>query len=94
MPAMLAAGLSAVGAYGGTDQSEVERQRREGAEWERQSAALTARARAEGRPPPTAGEIGTAVVNALRSQPLVATVSPTDATHAAQQQPVATPPAR
>ncbi len=94
MPAMLAAGLSAVGAYGGTDQSEVERQRREGAEWERQSAALTARARAEGRPPPSAAEIGTAVVNALRSQPLVATVSPTDATHAAQQQPVATPPAR
>jgi hypothetical protein len=38
--------------------------------------------------------IGAQTANALRAQPLTATVSPTDATHAAQQQPVATPPAR
>jgi len=87
MPAMLSAGLSAIGAYGGTSQEDVERQRREGAEWERQSTRLGGEARAAGRAPPTAAEIGAAVAAALRTSPLTATVTPTDAAQAASRAP-------
>ena len=86
-PALLAQGLSAVGAYGGTSQDDVERQRREGAEWERQSTRLSGEARAAGRAPPTAAEIGAAVAAALRAAPLTATVAPTDAAQAASRAP-------
>ena len=94
VPTMLAAGLSAIGLYGGTEQEDVERQRREGAEWERQSTRLTGEASAAHRPPPTAAEIGAAVAAALRAEPLTATVSPTDAAQAASTAPVPSPPAR
>jgi len=87
VPGMLAAGLSAIGAYGGTSQEDVEQQRREGAEWARQSARLGGEARAAGRAPPTAAEIGAAVAAALRTSPLTATVTPTDAAQAASRAP-------
>lgn len=89
VPGMLYEGLSAVGAYGGTSQEDVARQRREGAEWERQSVRLNAAAAAAHRPPPTAAEIGSAVADALRSNP--PTISPTDAAQAAAR---AAPPGR
>ena len=87
VPGMLAAGLSAIGAYGGTEQEDVERQRREGAEWERQSTRLTGEASAAHRPPPTAAEIGAAVHAALTAAPLTATVAPMDAAQAASRAP-------
>ena len=87
VPGLLSEGLSAIGAYGGTSQDDVERQRREGAEWERQSTRLSGEARAAGRAPPTAAEIGAAVAAALRASPLTATVAPTDAAQAASRAP-------
>lgn len=87
VPALIGSALSAVGAYGGTEQEDVERQRREGAEWERQSGRLSSAAQAAGRAPPTAAEIGAAVAAALRASPVTATVTPTDAAQAASRAP-------
>jgi hypothetical protein len=93
-PALLAAGLSAIGAYGGTSQEQVEYQRRAGPEWERQANRLHGEASAANRPPPTAAEIGAAVAAALAANPITATVSPLDAAQAATQAPAAGAPAR
>jgi len=93
-PALLASFLSFGGAFGGVEQSDVGRQQREGAEWERQSGRLSAQARAAGTAPPTAAEIGLAVAAALAQQPITATVAPVDAAHASSQAPAAGAPAR
>ena len=88
----LAAGLSAVGAFGGTDYEENQRRMAASAEWQRQSQRLGAQATAAGRPAPTAEEIGVAVAAALRANPPTATVAAHDARHAAADN--ATTPAR
>ena len=88
----LAAGLSAVGAFGGTDYEENQRRMAASAEWHRQSQRLGAQATAAGRPAPTAEEIGVAVAAALRANPPTATVAAHDARHAAADN--ATTPAR
>jgi hypothetical protein len=84
-PALLGSLLTLGGSYGGVDQDEVQAQQRAGREYERQSNRLGAAATAANLPPPTADQIGAAVAAALRAAPVVATVSPVDATHARTQ---------
>ena len=84
-PALLGSLLTLGGSYGGVEQEDVQRQQREGREYERQSARLGAAATAAHQPPPTAAQIGAAVAAAILANPPTATVSPVDATHARTQ---------
>ena len=84
-PALLGSLLTLGGSYGGVEQEEVQRQRRAGQEYERQSTRLGAAATAANQPPPTAAQIGAAVAAALAAAPIAATVSAVDATHARTQ---------
>jgi hypothetical protein len=84
-PALLGSLLTLGGSYGGVEQEDVQAQQRAGREYERQSTRLRAEATAANLPPPTAEQIGAALVAALRAAPVVATVSPVDATHARTQ---------
>ena len=84
-PALLGSLLTLGGSYGGVEQEDVQRQQREGQEYERQSARLGAAATAAHQPPPTAAQIGAAVAAAILANPMTATVSAVDATHARTQ---------